>query len=42
MYKNIGERLAARTGKTFAGKWTRGLPFGLKLANGTVVGQDAQ
>lgn len=38
MYKDIDEVMAQRRGSEFAEKWSRGLPFGLQLAGGVVVG----
>ncbi|KAH7051157.1 salicylate hydroxylase [Macrophomina phaseolina] len=41
MYKDIEEVLAQRRGTTFNEKWAKGLPFGLQLAGGVVVGATA-
>lgn len=38
MYKDIEEVIAQRRGNPFTEKWTKGLPFGLQLAGGVVVG----
>lgn len=40
MYKDIEELLASKRGIPFMQKFTKGLPFGLKLSNGVVVGED--
>jgi salicylate hydroxylase len=39
MYKDIEERLAKRKGSAFTDKYTNGLPFGLKLSNGVIIGE---
>ncbi|KAF4242427.1 hypothetical protein CNMCM6805_002940 [Aspergillus fumigatiaffinis] len=39
MYKDVEEVLAKRRGQPFTQQYIRGLPIGLKLSNGTVVGQ---
>jgi salicylate hydroxylase len=39
MYKDVGEVLAKRREKPFTQQYIRGLPIGLKLSNGIVVGQ---
>lgn len=41
MYKDIEEVIAQRRGNPFTEKWTKGLPFGLQLAGGVVVGTAA-
>lgn len=38
MYKDIEEHLAARRGVPFEAKYVSGLPLGLELPNGVVVG----
>ncbi|OJD33162.1 salicylate hydroxylase [Diplodia corticola] len=38
MYKDIDEAIARRKGSSYTEKWTRGLPFGLQLSGGVVVG----
>ncbi|KAM3436306.1 hypothetical protein NHJ13734_005139 [Beauveria thailandica] len=40
MYKDVDEMLAKRRGIVFGEKFSRGLPLGLKLPNGVVVGED--
>lgn len=40
MYKDIEERLAARRGVAFSEKYIRGLPIGLELPSGIIVGKD--
>ncbi|EJP70998.1 salicylate hydroxylase [Beauveria bassiana ARSEF 2860] len=40
MYKDVDEMLAKRRGTVFGEKFSRGLPLGLKLPNGVVVGED--
>ena len=37
MYKDIDQALIERRGQIYTGKHIRGLPFGLKLSNGTTV-----
>ena len=39
MYKDIDEKLAAQRGTPFTEKYLNGLPVGLKLPNGVVVGE---
>lgn len=39
MYKDVEEVLAKRRGTMFSGKFSRGLPLGLRLPNGVVVGE---
>ncbi len=41
MYMDIEEALATKRGTNFGGKFLKGLPLGLKLPNGVVIGQDA-
>lgn len=41
MYKDIEEALALKRGTKFEGKFIKGLPLGLKLPNGIVIGEDA-
>ena len=38
MYKDIDETFAKRSGVPYTGKFLNGLPIGLKLSNGVVVG----
>lgn len=38
MYKDIEEKLAAKRGNTYTGKFICGLPMGLKLPNGITIG----
>ncbi|KAH8645468.1 salicylate hydroxylase [Xylariales sp. PMI_506] len=38
MYKDVEEKIAARDGVPFAQKYQTGLPIGLKLSNGLIVG----
>ncbi|ATY64871.1 Fungal specific transcription factor [Cordyceps militaris] len=40
MYKDVEEVLAKRRGTVFGERFCRGLPLGLKLPNGVVVGED--
>lgn len=40
MYKDVDELLAKRRGTVFSEKFSRGLPLGMKLPNGVVVGED--
>lgn len=40
MYKDVDEALAKRRGSVFGEKFRHGLPLGLKLPNGVVIGQD--
>ncbi|KAJ0386991.1 hypothetical protein COL922a_003142 [Colletotrichum nupharicola] len=39
MYKDIEEVIAKRNGAAFTQKFTKGLPIGLKLPNGVIIGQ---
>lgn len=39
MYKDIEEGLARQKNVPFTAKYTRGLPFGLKMSNGVTVGE---
>ncbi|KAJ0280309.1 hypothetical protein Brms1b_004414 [Colletotrichum noveboracense] len=39
MYKDIEEVIAKRNGTAFTQKFTKGLPIGLKLPNGVIIGQ---
>jgi salicylate hydroxylase len=39
MYKDIEEKLAAKNNLPFTQRYTKGLPFGLKLSNGIIVGE---
>lgn len=41
MYRDIEEKLAARQGAKYADKFVCGLPMGLELPNGIVIGQSA-
>ncbi|OJJ77628.1 hypothetical protein ASPBRDRAFT_36851 [Aspergillus brasiliensis CBS 101740] len=40
MHRDIEEVIATRRGLPYTGKFIRGLPVGLKLGNGTVVGEE--
>lgn len=40
MYKDIDERLAKKHGVEYTGKYIIGLPIGLELPNGVVIGAD--
>lgn len=37
MYKDIDEAFAIRDGREYTDNYTKGLPFGLKLADGVIV-----
>lgn len=39
MYKDVEEGLAKQQNVPFTAKYTRGLPFGLKMSNGVTVGE---
>lgn len=39
MYMDVEEVLATRKSRPFTHKFIRGLPVGLKLSNGTTVGE---
>ncbi|KAF6814073.1 salicylate hydroxylase protein [Colletotrichum sojae] len=39
MYKDVEEALAKRDGTPFTQKFTKGLPIGMKLPNGVVIGE---
>ncbi len=39
MYMDIEEKLSEKRGIPFTGKYLKGLPIGLELPNGVVVGQ---
>ncbi|TKW48262.1 hypothetical protein CTA1_7297 [Colletotrichum tanaceti] len=39
MYKDIEEAIAQRSGAPFNQKFIRGLPIGLELSPGVIVGQ---
>lgn len=39
MYKDVEEALAQRAGTPFTQKFTKGLPIGMKLPNGVVIGE---
>lgn len=41
MYRDIEEKLAATKGSAYAGKFICGLPIGLELPNGIVIGASA-
>lgn len=41
MYRDIEEKLAAKEGAKYAGKFICGLPIGLELPNGIVIGASA-
>lgn len=38
MYKDIDETISRRRGSPFTEKWAKGLPFGLQLSGGVIVG----
>ena len=40
MYQDIEEKLAKRDGKPYTGNFVEGLPTGLELSNGVIVGKD--
>jgi salicylate hydroxylase len=42
MYKDIDQAFAERQGKTYTGRYVRGLPFGLKLSNSVTVESKAR
>lgn len=39
MYKDIEEKLAKAQGEKYAGSFLNGLPLGLELPNGVIVGK---
>lgn len=39
MYRDIEQVLAEKRGTSFEGKFVRGLPMGLELPGGVIVGQ---
>jgi salicylate hydroxylase len=39
MYKDVEEKLAKQKGAAFTDKYIKGLPFGLKLSNGVIIGE---
>jgi salicylate hydroxylase len=41
MYMDVEEALAAKRGIAFGQKFKQGLPLGLKLPNGIVIGEAA-
>lgn len=41
MYRDIEEKLAATKGSSYADKFICGLPIGLELPNGIVIGASA-
>lgn len=41
MYRDIEEKLAAKKGSTYAGEFICGLPIGLQLPNGIIIGASA-
>jgi salicylate hydroxylase len=41
MYRDIEEKLAAKRGDQFAGKYICGLPIGLELPSGIIIGASA-
>ena len=41
MYKDIEQALAERRGAAFREKYVRGLPVGLELPSGIIIGQEA-
>ena len=42
MYKDIEQALAEMQGRTYTDKYLKGLPFGLKLSNGIIIGNDSK
>lgn len=40
MYMDIEEELAKHCGSEFTGKFVKGLPIGLELPNGIVIGRE--
>lgn len=40
MYKDIDEKLAAKKGVPYTDKYISGLPIGLELPSGVVIGQE--
>lgn len=38
MYGDVEEKLAAKRGETYTGKFICGLPIGLELPNGVTIG----
>lgn len=41
MYADIEEKLAAKRGLPYEGKYICGLPIGLELPNGAIIGKEA-
>lgn len=39
MFKDIEEQLAVKRGRSYKGKYVKGLPFGLVLPSGVVGGE---
>lgn len=39
MYHDIEEKLAVQGGTPYTGRWLCGLPLGLDLSNGVIVGE---
>jgi salicylate hydroxylase len=39
MYNDIEEKLARQKGTAFTEKYINGLPFGLKLSSGVIIGE---
>lgn len=39
MYKDVEEKLAKQKGTAFTDKYVNGLPFGLNLSNGVIIGE---
>lgn len=40
MYRDVEEKLAEQKGKPYEGKFVKGLPIGLELPNGVIIGKD--
>jgi salicylate hydroxylase len=40
MYMDIEEKLAAKRNLPFAAKFIKGLPIGLEMSNGVVIGHE--
>jgi salicylate hydroxylase len=41
MYKDVEEKIALQKGVPFSQKFLTGLPIGMKLSNGVVIGEEA-
>lgn len=42
MYKDIDQAFAEIQGRPYSDKYSKGLPFGLKLSNGITIGSDSE